>query len=166
MDTGFKRSAKARLMQNIRPKRSYIYRHGFAFLTALGLLLIAGGSTILAAQYSTPGSPLYPVKIVTENVALSVTPEKYKPELEKIISERRKKEDLVKENKKVNQKTDNKPGAKTDVIQKTDDVINIPKNIVEEKTEETQEIINEVVKDAPEIIKTPMVPPPIPTVTK
>jgi hypothetical protein len=43
-------------------------------LTAVLVLLLAGGGTVFAAAGSMPGSPLYPVKLATEQVQLTLTP--------------------------------------------------------------------------------------------
>jgi hypothetical protein len=43
-------------------------------VTAVLVLLLAGGGTVFAAASSMPGSPLYPVKLATEQVQLVLTP--------------------------------------------------------------------------------------------
>ena len=43
-------------------------------LMIIAILLIAGGSTAAAASNSMPDSPLYPVKLATEQVRLTLTP--------------------------------------------------------------------------------------------
>jgi len=43
-------------------------------LMIIGILLIAGGGTAAAASNSMPDSPLYPVKLATEQVRLTLTP--------------------------------------------------------------------------------------------
>jgi len=42
-------------------------------VVAVLAVLLASGSTVLAADSSMPGSPLYPVKLATENVRLALT---------------------------------------------------------------------------------------------
>jgi len=43
-------------------------------LMIIGILLVSGGGTALAASNSMPDSPLYPVKLATEQVQLALTP--------------------------------------------------------------------------------------------
>ena len=43
-------------------------------LMIIGVLLLAGGGTAAAASNSMPDSPLYPVKLATEQVQLTLTP--------------------------------------------------------------------------------------------
>jgi hypothetical protein len=52
--------------------RNWQPRWAIAVMTAL-LVLILGSGTVFASNSSMPGSPLYPVKIATENVRLSMT---------------------------------------------------------------------------------------------
>lgn len=57
---------------------------------SLLLVFVLGGGTVLAADGVTPESPLYPVKLVTENVRVSLTgSEETKAELYVTIAERR-----------------------------------------------------------------------------
>lgn len=43
-------------------------------LMVIGILLVSGGGTALAAGNSMPDSPLYPMKLATEQVQLALTP--------------------------------------------------------------------------------------------
>jgi len=43
-------------------------------LMIIGIVLVAGGGTAAAASNSMPDSPLYPVKLATEQVRLTLTP--------------------------------------------------------------------------------------------
>ena len=52
-----------------------VFRRGWVMaLMVIGILLVSGGSTALAAGNSMPDSPLYPVKLATEQVQLALTP--------------------------------------------------------------------------------------------
>jgi hypothetical protein len=55
-----------------RPSFAWLPGWATTLILALGLLL-AGSGTVAAANYSMPDSPLYPVKIATEQVQLSLT---------------------------------------------------------------------------------------------
>ncbi len=67
-------------LQEIKPKpKGGLFFLGWqprwAVVTAMVLgLLLAGGGTVTAASYSMPDSPLYPVKLATEQVQLTLTP--------------------------------------------------------------------------------------------
>lgn len=51
------------------------WRRGWVMaVTVVLLILVAGGSTVAAAQGSLPDQPLYPVKLATENIRISLTP--------------------------------------------------------------------------------------------
>jgi len=56
-----------------RPLLSWFPRWATVVTTALGVLLMGGG-TIAAASYSMPDSLLYPIKLATEQVRLALTP--------------------------------------------------------------------------------------------
>ena len=60
------------------PSASMWLRHGWAVIVSVGIVLMLGvGSTMAASSDAMPTEPLYPVKIATENVqrAFAVTPE-------------------------------------------------------------------------------------------
>jgi hypothetical protein len=64
--------------QATEPKRrhSFIFRlsRGWAIALSIALVvLLAGGGTVAAAGYSMPDSPLYPVKLATEQVQMTFT---------------------------------------------------------------------------------------------
>ena len=64
-------------LQEVAPRRSrpffgWLPRWAAVVSIVLGLLLIGGG-TVAAASYSMPDSPLYPVKLATENAQLALT---------------------------------------------------------------------------------------------
>lgn len=68
---------RSALQEAVAPKR----RHFFSWLprwatvlTIVLALLLAGGGTVAAAAGSMPDSPLYPVKLATEQVQLMLTP--------------------------------------------------------------------------------------------
>jgi hypothetical protein len=57
---------------------------------AVLLVFVLGGGTVVAADGSMPGSPLYPVKLVTENVRVSLAgSEEKKVELYAVLADRR-----------------------------------------------------------------------------
>ena len=56
-----------------RPVFGWLPRWATVLTIVLGLLLIGSG-TVLAAGYSMPDSPLYPVKLAAEQVQLTLTP--------------------------------------------------------------------------------------------
>lgn len=65
-------------LQEVKPKRglsslSWQPRWAATIAIVLGLLLVGSG-TVAAAGYSMPDSPLYPMKLVTEQVQLTLTP--------------------------------------------------------------------------------------------
>ncbi len=52
-----------------------VFKRGWVVaLMVIGILLVSGGGTALAASNSMPDSPLYPVKLATERVQLALTP--------------------------------------------------------------------------------------------
>ena len=65
-------------LQEIEPKRRYSlfgWQSRWAtVVTVVLVLLLAGGSTVAAAGNSMPDNPLYPVKLATEQVRLTLTP--------------------------------------------------------------------------------------------
>jgi outer membrane biosynthesis protein TonB len=53
----------------------FSFRRGWVVaLMVVGILLVSGGGTVLAASDSMPDSPLYPVKLATERVQMALTP--------------------------------------------------------------------------------------------
>lgn len=73
------------------PKRAPVFVPRWAIaVCSLLLVFVLGGGTVLAADSATPESPLYPVKLATENVRVSLTgSEETKAELYVSIAERR-----------------------------------------------------------------------------
>ncbi len=59
--------------QKSRPFFGWVPRWATVVTLALGLILVGSG-TVAAAGYSMPDSPLYPVKLATEQVQLALTP--------------------------------------------------------------------------------------------
>ncbi len=65
-------------LQEVKPKRAVPFlgwqpRWVTATIAIVLVLLLAGGGTVAAAGYSMPDSPLYPVKLATEQVQLTLT---------------------------------------------------------------------------------------------
>jgi len=65
-------------LREVKPKRAlpfFSWQPQWAVAIAVVLVvLLAGGGTVTAAGYSMPDSPLYPVKLATEQVQLTLTP--------------------------------------------------------------------------------------------
>lgn len=142
----FKHAAKKRILGDYNNTPKYYPKFAGAFLGIL-LLLVFGGGTVLASQYSLPNSPLYPIKILSEKVAVAVVPKSVKPAVEDSITKRRVyEENLI--NKETNQ---------VDVVtnKNSDAVKQIPEKVVDETSGEKTQVIQTVIKDAPsEIIQT------------
>ena len=61
------------LSQQTRPVS--IFKRGWVVaLMVVGIVMVSGGGTALAAGNSMPDSPLYPVKLATEQIQLALTP--------------------------------------------------------------------------------------------
>jgi len=81
-------------LQEVKPKRALPFfgwqpRWAVAIAVVL-VVLLAGGSTVTAAGDSMPDSPLYPVKLATEQVQLTLTPSDIgKAELHAKLADRR-----------------------------------------------------------------------------
>ena len=72
-----------------RPILNWQPRWAVAIVVVLAVVL-AGGSTVLAADSSMPGSPLYPVKLATENVRLTLSSSDVtRAELSAVLANRR-----------------------------------------------------------------------------
>lgn len=78
---GFKRSAVVKnkflhKVENINqaPSSNLFVLHRSLFASVLGVVLLLGFATIVSAQDSLPGQPLYPIKRITENVVSTVNP--------------------------------------------------------------------------------------------
>jgi len=143
----FKRAAKLRILGETQSKINYYPKFAGAFFGVLALLVFGGG-TVFAAQYSLPGSKLYPVKILSEKVAVAVVPKSIKPAVQNSISERRAtEENLV--NKKTDQVNNNATNKNSEAVKQ------LPEKVVEETSSQKTEVIQNVIKDAPtEIIQT------------
>ncbi len=81
-------------LQEVKPKRAlpfFGWQPQWAVAIAVVLaVLLAGGGTVTAAGYSMPDSPLYPVKLATEQVQLTLTPSDIgKAELHAKLADRR-----------------------------------------------------------------------------
>lgn len=81
-------------LQEVKPKRAlpfFGWQPQWAVAVAVVLaVLLAGGGTVTAAGYSMPDSPLYPVKLATEQVQLTLTPSDIgKAELHAKLADRR-----------------------------------------------------------------------------
>ena len=61
------------MSQKTRPRFS-LRRGWLVAVMVISILLVSGGGTALAASNSMPDSPLYPVKLATEQVQLALTP--------------------------------------------------------------------------------------------
>ena len=69
----FRSALHAEVSQKTRPIS--VFKRGWVMaLMVIGILLVSGGGTALAASNSMPDSPLYPVKLATEQVQLALTP--------------------------------------------------------------------------------------------
>jgi len=72
-----------------RPAFGWLPRWATVITIVLGLLLVGSG-TVMAAGYSMPDSPLYPVKLAAEQVQLTLTPSTMnKAELHAKLADRR-----------------------------------------------------------------------------
>ena len=81
-------------LQEVKPKRAlpfFGWQPQWAVAIAVVLVvLLAGGGTVTAAGYSMPDSPLYAVKLATEQVQLTLTPSDIgKAELHAKLADRR-----------------------------------------------------------------------------
>jgi len=81
-------------LREVKPKRAlpfFGWQPQWAVAVAVVLaVLLAGGGTVTAAGYSMPDSPLYPVKLATEQVQLTLTPSDIgKAELHAKLADRR-----------------------------------------------------------------------------
>ena len=76
------------LNKNFSLKRNRFFSFRFALALVLILLMVSTG-TILAAQSAGPGSGLYPIKIASENAALTLSPSSLKPKIALEIVKRR-----------------------------------------------------------------------------
>ncbi len=81
-------------LREVKPKRVlpfFGWQPQWAVAIAVVLaVLLAGGGTVTAAGYSMPDSPLYPVKLATEQVQLTLTPSDIgKAELHAKLADRR-----------------------------------------------------------------------------
>jgi hypothetical protein len=65
---------RSALREAAAPKPFFGWRRRWAAVVAVLVLLLAGGGTVFAAAGSMPDSPLYPVKLATEQVQLVLTP--------------------------------------------------------------------------------------------
>jgi hypothetical protein len=82
-------------IREIRPaRRGYFVAHQAWITTVIAVVavLIFSTGTVLAADYSLPDSPLYAVKIATENARLALTSEEEKTELYASFADERVKE--------------------------------------------------------------------------
>ena len=76
----FKAKARYQLhsaLQEVAPQRrrpSFGWLPRWATVVLIVAVLLVGGGTVAAASYSMPDSPLYPVKLTTEQVQLILTP--------------------------------------------------------------------------------------------
>jgi hypothetical protein len=78
---GFERSENVKkvFLESAKNKNNYSYRsfmflHKSIFASILGMFLLLGFATVVSAQDSVPGEPLYKVKRATENVVSFVNP--------------------------------------------------------------------------------------------
>ena len=55
-------------------KRNYFFLHRQLLASILGIMMLLGFATLVSAQDSIPGQPLYQVKRITENIVSSVNP--------------------------------------------------------------------------------------------
>lgn len=95
-DTEFKARARYEfrlVLEKVKPKRVpfLIWQPRWAMAMVISLaVVVAGGGTVVAADDSMPGSPLYPVKLATEQVRVTLTPSDIgKAELYAALADRR-----------------------------------------------------------------------------
>ena len=95
-DTEFKARARYQfrsVLEKLRPKRApfLIWQPRWAMAMVISLaVVVAGGGTVVAADGSMPGNPLYPVKLATEQVRLKLASSDIdKAELCAILADRR-----------------------------------------------------------------------------
>lgn len=71
----FRKNARIRILNTVTPVPWYHRPRllGYTVGSALATVLISAG-TVYAAQSSLPDTPLYPVKVISENVALTLSP--------------------------------------------------------------------------------------------
>ncbi|MDD5289066.1 MAG: DUF5667 domain-containing protein [Dehalococcoidales bacterium] len=82
---------RVKMTESRTPKRAPVFAPRWAVaVCAVLLVFVLGGGTVLAADGSMPGSPLYPVKLAAENVRVKLTgSEEKKLELYAAIADRR-----------------------------------------------------------------------------
>lgn len=59
---------------NSNPQKNFPFMHRPLFASILGVILLLGFATVVSAQDSLPGQPLYTVKRATENVISAINP--------------------------------------------------------------------------------------------
>lgn len=59
---------------NLSSNRNFLFMYKPLFASILGAFLLLGFATVVSAQDSLPGQPLYPVKRATENVVSLINP--------------------------------------------------------------------------------------------
>lgn len=70
----FRTNAKIRIINTVTEKPRFVPRYfGYSFGAALATVVLSVG-TVYAAQSSLPTSTLYPVKVLSERVALTLSP--------------------------------------------------------------------------------------------
>jgi hypothetical protein len=74
-----------------QPRPVSVFKRGWVVaLMVVGIVMVSGGGTALAAGNSMPDSPLYPVKLATEQIQLALTPSAVgKAELCAVLADRR-----------------------------------------------------------------------------
>jgi hypothetical protein len=85
----FRAALHDEVSQQTRPVS--IFKRGWVVaLMVVGIVMVSGGGTALAAGNSMPDSPLYPVKLATEQIQLALTPSAVdKAQLCAVLADRR-----------------------------------------------------------------------------
>lgn len=124
----FRQNARVRILNTVttpHPLRMSWYRKprvwGYTFGTAIATVTLSVG-TVFAAQSSLPNSALYPVKVLSEQVALTLSPTSFKTAVASTIISRR-----VEEIEKV-QKQGNKKELDQSIANFDEDVATLKKH--------------------------------------
>lgn len=145
----YRTNARIRILNTIiSPPHHHLPRYlGYTFGTALATVVLSIG-TVYAAQSSLPNTPLYPVKVFSEDVALTLSPTKsIKTSVAQTIISRR-----ITEVEAVQEQGDTK-AVQASVSHMNEDITSIQKrndvaqNKIEEEINRHKDFINTVNKN-------------------